>query len=288
MVRLPGRTEEAELKPNRLVNGAHLRLHCCKLTAAVPNGQLSAKQLCALALLCSKYDKGYFHITTKQNVQFNLTSLGRIPRLSSILAKVGTPSLHTSENCAEQITHDLNHKLGLNRTGKASELVRELRRQIGLNPKLERLPKKVKIGVQAGIKDNALSSFYDIGVRLVGETAHVTLGEILGKQPIVGTNLIRIRLQSLCPWLLAFLRICCALSMAHKHNSKTKALERKLGKQVLIKLTKHELEFASCAKPSLATSQLKTKLSFNNTIAWLRSRGFESWYTNSTRSHTTR
>ncbi|XXM93500.1 nitrite/sulfite reductase [Candidatus Hodgkinia cicadicola] len=258
------------------------------LRAAVPNGQLSAKQLCALALLCCKYDKGYFHITTRQNVQFNWISLGRAPNLGSALAKVGTPTSHTSGNCIRQITCDPNHEVGLDETGNASSLVRELRHQIVLNPKLERLPKKVKICVWASTKDNVLNLFHDIGIRLVGETAHVTLGGGLGRQPIVGTNLIKLRSQSLCRWLLAFLRIYCALSMTHKHNSRTKALARRLGKQVLIKLTKHEFEFGSCAKPSLPTNQLKTKLSFNNTIAWLRSRRFESWYTNNTRSHITR
>ncbi len=285
--KLLGRTE-AEFKPSRLLNGVCLRSHCYTLRAAVPNGQLSAKQLCALALLCCKYDKGYFHITTRQNVQFNRISLGRAPNLGSILAKVGTPALHTSGNCVRQITCDPNHEVGLDETGKASELVRELRSQVVLNPKLERLPKKVNICVRASIKDDVLNSFYDIGVRLVGETAHITLGGGLGRQPIVGTNLIKLRSHSVCRWLLAFLRICCALAMTHKHSSRTRALARRLGKQVLIKLTKHELELGSCAKPSLCKSQLKTKLGFNNTIAWLRSHCFESWYTNNTRSHITR
>ncbi len=69
--KLLGRIEEAEFKPSRLVNGAHLQLHYYTLRAAVPNGQLSAKQLCVLALLCCKYGKGYFHITTRQSVRFD-------------------------------------------------------------------------------------------------------------------------------------------------------------------------------------------------------------------------
>ncbi len=208
--------------------------------------------------------------------------------MGSILAKIGTPTSHPSRSCVKQITCDPNHEVGLDETGKASELAWELWYQIALNPKLECLPKKVKICVRASIKDNVLNLFHDIGIRLVDKTAHITLGGSLGKQPVVGTNLIKLRSQSLCPWLLVFLRIYCALSMTHKRNSRTKTLARGAIKQVLIKLTKHELELGAVSKPSLPTSQIKTKLSFNNTISWLRSQRFESWYTSNTRSHITR
>src|SRR5918999_5444561 len=104
--RLSGELTEEEFKPLRLMNGLYLQLHAYMLRIAVPYGTLSSKQLRMLAHIARKYDRGYGHFTTRQNIQFNWPKLKDIPEILSDLASVEMHAIQTSGNCIRNITTD--------------------------------------------------------------------------------------------------------------------------------------------------------------------------------------
>ena len=104
--RLSGELTEDEFKSLRLMNGVYLQLHAYMLRIAIPYGTLSSKQLRALAHVARKYDRGYGHFTTRQNIQYNWIKLAEIPDALEHLAKVGIHGMQTSGNCIRNVTSD--------------------------------------------------------------------------------------------------------------------------------------------------------------------------------------
>ncbi|XXN19742.1 MAG: nitrite/sulfite reductase [Candidatus Hodgkinia cicadicola] len=280
-LRLSGKLEECEFKPMRLFNGVYLQLHSHMLRIAVPNSQLSSKQLLALAHVAYKYDRGYFHITTRQTIQFNWINLSCAVKLIAILSKTGLSSSHTSGNCVRQITCDPLWGVCLDETASVVELVESLRRQIVLNPLIESLPKKVKICVFAAGADRVLSQFNDVGIRLAAGSARITLGGGLGRAPAAGARIIKLQTNLVLNWVLALLRIYCALSSTQKYSLRTKSLMRSLGKRTLFKLTHYELK-AVCSQPVQTINKQQVRIKRIDVIRWINSRMFELWYSKHT------
>src|SRR5213596_1056858 len=104
--RLSGELTEDEFKILRLQNGVYLQLHAYMFRVAIPYGTLSAKQLRALAHVARKYDRGYGHFTTRQNIQFNWIKLVGVPDALADLATVEMHCLQTSGNCIRNVTAD--------------------------------------------------------------------------------------------------------------------------------------------------------------------------------------
>src|SRR5262245_63564330 len=104
--RLSGELTEDEFKPLRLMNGVYLQLHAYMLRIAIPYGTLSSRQLRMLAHIARKYDKGYGHFTTRQNIQFNWPALSDVPAILADLASVEMHAIQTSGNCIRNITTD--------------------------------------------------------------------------------------------------------------------------------------------------------------------------------------
>ncbi len=104
--RLSGELSEEEFKPLRLMNGLYLQLHAYMLRVAIPYGTLSSRQLRQLAMIARKYDKGYGHFTTRQNIQFNWPALIDAPDILNDLADVEMHAIQTSGNCIRNITSD--------------------------------------------------------------------------------------------------------------------------------------------------------------------------------------
>ena len=189
--RIDGSLSEDEFKPLRLMNGLYLQLHAYMLRVAIPYGTLNATQMRQLAYLAERWDKGYGHFTTRQNIQYNWPKLNDIPDMLDALADVGMHAIQTSGNTIRNVTAD--HFAG----AAADEIedprpVAELLRQWSTDhPEFQFLPRKFKIAVTGSPNDRAVTKAHDIGLRMVRNDAgdpgfEVIVGGGLGRTPMIG------------------------------------------------------------------------------------------------------
>lgn len=189
--RVDGSLTEDEFKPLRLMNGLYLQLHAYMLRVAIPYGTLNAHQMRQLAYLAERWDKGYGHFTTRQNIQYNWPKLKDVPDMLDALADVGMHAIQTSGNTIRNVTAD--HFAG----AAADEIedprpVAELLRQWSTDhPEFQFLPRKFKIAVTGSPNDRAVTKAHDIGLRMVQNDAgepgfEVIVGGGLGRTPMIG------------------------------------------------------------------------------------------------------
>ena len=189
--RIDGSLTEDEFRPLRLMNGLYLQLHAYMLRVAVPYGTLNPSQMRQLAYIADRWDKGYGHFTTRQNIQFNWPQLADVPDMLEALADVGMHAIQTSGNTIRNVTAD--HFAG----AAADEIedprpVAELLRQWSTDhPEFQFLPRKFKIAITGSPNDRAVTRAHDIGLRMVrnadGEPGfEVIVGGGLGRTPMIG------------------------------------------------------------------------------------------------------
>lgn len=189
--RIDGSLTEDEFKPLRLMNGLYLQLHAYMLRVAIPYGTLNSAQMDTLALLAEKWDKGYGHFTTRQNIQYNWPKLKDVPDMLDTLGEVGMHAIQTSGNTIRNVTAD--HFAG----AAADELedprpVAELIRQWSTDhPEFQFMGRKFKIAVSGAANDRAVLKAHDLAVRIVqndaGETGYqIIVGGGLGRTPMIG------------------------------------------------------------------------------------------------------
>ena len=189
--RIDGSLTEDEFKPLRLMNGLYLQLHAYMLRVAVPYGTLNPTQMRKLADIANRWDKGYGHFTTRQNIQYNWPKLQDVPDMLDALADVGMHAIQTSGNTIRNVTAD--HFAG----AAADEIedpraIAELLRQWSTDhPEFQFLPRKFKIAVTGAAHDRAVTKAHDIGLRMVRNNAgeagfEVIVGGGLGRTPMVG------------------------------------------------------------------------------------------------------
>ncbi|MFU1476806.1 nitrite/sulfite reductase [Roseovarius sp. C7] len=188
--RIDGSLTEDEFKPLRLMNGLYLQLHAYMLRVAIPYGTLNSRQMRQLALLAEKWDKGYGHFTTRQNIQYNWPELRDVPDMLDALAEVEMHAIQTSGNTIRNVTAD--HFAG----AAADEVtdprpVAELLRQWSTDhPEFQFLPRKFKIAVTGSENDRAVIRAHDIGIQVVdrdGEIGYrILVGGGLGRTPMIG------------------------------------------------------------------------------------------------------
>lgn len=188
--RLDGSLTESEFKPLRLMNGLYLQLHAYMLRVAIPYGTLRSAQMRQLAYIADRWDKGYGHFTTRQNIQFNWPKLKDVPDILDALADVEMHAIQTSGNCIRNVTAD--HFSGAV-SGEAEDprITAELIRQWSTDhPEFAYLPRKFKVAVTASEQDRAVIRFHDIGLRVYQKTGEigyqVVIGGGLGRTPLIG------------------------------------------------------------------------------------------------------
>jgi sulfite reductase (NADPH) hemoprotein beta-component len=189
--RISGDISEAQFKPLRLQNGLYMQLHAYMLRVAIPYGLLSSAQMRMLAHIARKYDRGYGHFSTRQNIQYNWPKLQEVPDLLRDLASVEMHAIQTSGNCIRNITSD--HLAGIARDELADPRpIAEIMRQWStFHPEFAALPRKFKIAITGTPDtDRAAVRIHDIGVRLVKNDAgvvgcQVLAGGGLGRTPVV-------------------------------------------------------------------------------------------------------
>ena len=189
--RLTGELTEDQFKPLRLMNGLYLQLHAYMLRVAVPYGTLSPKQLRMLAHVARKYDKGYGHFTTRQNIQFNWPRLVDVPDILADLATVEMHAIQTSGNCIRNVTTDQWAAAAPDEIEDPRPIAEIIRQWSSLHPEFSFLPRKFKIAVSGAAHDRAALKFHDMAVEIVrngaGETGYrVYVGGGMGRTPYVG------------------------------------------------------------------------------------------------------
>ncbi len=211
--RLSGELSEEEFKPLRLMNGVYLQLHAYMLRVAIPYGVLNAAQLRRLGHIARTYDKGYGHITTRQNIQFNWPALVDVPDILDALADVGMHAIQTSGNCIRNVTTDQY-------AGAAPDEIEDpriwceiIRQWSTFHPEFSFLPRKFKIAVTASAADRAAVRVHDIGLRLHraadGQVGfEVLVGGGLGRTPYIAQTIREfLPKEHLLSYLEAVLRV---------------------------------------------------------------------------------
>jgi sulfite reductase (NADPH) hemoprotein beta-component len=192
--RLSGELTEDEFKMLRLQNGVYLQLHAYMFRVAIPYGTLSSQQLRRLAHVARKYDRGYGHFTTRQNIQFNWIKLAELPDALADLAEVGIHAMQTSGNNTRNVTSDQWAGVAPGEVEDPRIWSELLRQYTTLHPEFSFLPRKFKFAITASAHDRAAIKIHDIGLRLhrnaQGEIGfEVLVGGGLGRTPFIGKTI---------------------------------------------------------------------------------------------------
>jgi sulfite reductase (NADPH) hemoprotein beta-component len=192
--RLSGELSEEEFKPLRLMNGVYLQLHAYMLRIAIPYGTLSTLQLRKLAEVARKYDRGYGHFTTRQNIQFHWIKLAELPEAMAELASVGMHGMQTSGNNVRNITTDQWAGVATDEIEDPRIWAEIIRQHVTLHPEFSFMPRKFKIAVGASNRDRAALRIHDMALRLhrdaSGRTGfEVMVGGGLGRTPYLAQTI---------------------------------------------------------------------------------------------------
>lgn len=211
--RLSGELTEEQFRPLRLMNGLYLQLHAYMLRVAVPYGTLSAKQLRMLAHIADKYDRGYGHFTTRQNIQYNWPELKDVPDILAELATVEMHAIQTSGNCIRNVTTDQFAGAAYDELIDPRPVAEIVRQWSSLHPEFSFLPRKFKIAMTGAPNDRAAVLVHDIGLKATQNDAgdlgwKVIVGGGLGRTPMIGKVLsCFVAHQDLLAYLEAILRV---------------------------------------------------------------------------------
>ena len=204
---LDGELSEAEYLPLRLQNGLYVQRYAPMLRVAVPYGMMNSKQLRKLAHIARKFDKGYAHVTTRQNIQFNWPQLEDVPDILDELASVQMHAIQTSGNCIRNTTTDQFAGVARDENVDPRPWCELIRQWSTFHPEFARLPRKFKIAVNGATHDRAAIEVHDIGLEALRNDAgelgfRVSVGGGLGRTPIVGSFI-----NEFLPWqhLLSYL-----------------------------------------------------------------------------------
>ncbi len=189
--RIDGSLTEDEFKPLRLMNGLYLQLHAYMLRVAIPYGTLNSRQMRQLAMIAQRWDKGYGHFTTRQNVQYNWPELRDVPDMLDALADVGMHAIQTSGNTIRNVTADHFAGAAADEVADPRPVAELLRQWSTDHPEFQFLPRKFKIAVTGAKADRAVIRAHDIGIQIVQDAAgeigyRIIVGGGLGRTPMVG------------------------------------------------------------------------------------------------------
>lgn len=247
---LAGKLTEDEYRPLRLQNGLYVQRYAPMLRMAVPYGLMNSKQLRKIAEISKKYDRGYAHVSTRQNIQLNWPALEDVPDILAELATVQMHAIQTSGNCIRNTTTDQYAGVVAGEIADPRPTCELIRQWSTFHPEFAFLPRKFKIAVSALAEvDRAATAFHDIGVYIVrnaqGELGYkIIVGGGLGRTPIIG-SVIREFLprEDLIAYLEAVLRVYNLHGRRdNKYKARIKILVKALTPQVFAE--KVEAEFA--------------------------------------------
>ncbi|WVT74683.1 nitrite/sulfite reductase [Sinorhizobium chiapasense] len=248
--RLSGELAEDAFKPLRLMNGVYLQLHAYMLRVAIPYGTLSSRQMRMLAHIARKYDRGYGHFTTRQNIQYNWPRLSDTPDILQELATVEMHALQTSGNCIRNVTADHFAGAAADEVADPRPYAEILRQWSSVHPEFSFLPRKFKIAVTGAERDRAAIQVHDIGLHLkkdengrIGFAVYVGGGQ--GRTPMIAKK-IRDFLpeEDLLSYTTAIMRVYNLHGRRdNKYKARIKILVHETGAEELARQV--EVEFAA-------------------------------------------
>jgi sulfite reductase (NADPH) hemoprotein beta-component len=234
--RLTGDMTEDQFKPLRLMNGLYLQLHAYMLRVCIPYGSLNSTQVRALATIARTYDKGYGHITTRQNIQFNWVKLKDTPDILEALAAVNMHAIQTSGNCIRNTTSDPFAGATAEEVDDPRVWCEVIRQWSTFHPEFTYLPRKFKIAVTGAERDRAAVKVHDIGL-ILRRGSDGTLGfEVLvgggqGRTPYIGSTIRQhLPVDDLLSYLEAILRVYNRYGRRdNKYKARIKVLVASMG-----------------------------------------------------------
>jgi sulfite reductase (NADPH) hemoprotein beta-component len=254
--RLSGELTEDEFRPLRLMNGLYLQLHAYMLRVAIPYGTLSSKQMRQLAYIAEKWDRGYGHFTTRQNIQYNWIKLEDTADILAALAEVEMHAIQTSGNCIRNVTTDHWAGAAADEIADPRPVGELLRQWSSLHPEFSYLPRKFKIAVTGAPNDRAAVKVHDIGLRLHKNDAgaigwEVMVGGGQGRTPMIAVT-VRDFLpeKELVAYLEAIMRV---YNLYGRRDNKYKARIKILVHEIGAEKFKAEVEAEYARRPEQTT-----------------------------------
>jgi sulfite reductase (NADPH) hemoprotein beta-component len=245
--RISGELTEDQFKPLRLQNGLYLQLHAYMLRVAVPYGTLNGAQMRLLGDIADKYDRGYGHFTTRQNIQYNWIKLEDTPDILAELAKVEMHAIQTSGNCIRNISSDQYAGAAADEIIDPRPYAELLRQWSSFHPEFLVLPRKFKIAVIASETDRAAMRLHDIGIKMVrndaGEIgAQFYAGGGMGRTPMIAPLIAEfVPLDQLITFSEACLRVYNRYGRRdNKYKARIKILVHEIGRDEYVRQVEEE------------------------------------------------
>ena len=304
--RLADELSEDEFRPLRLQNGLYLQRHAYMLRIAVPYGLLSSTQLRKFAHIARKYDRGYGHFTTRQNIQFNWVKLEETPDILAELASVEMHAIQTSGNCIRNITSDQYAGIAADEIVDPRPYAEILRQWSTFHPEFAYLPRKFKFAINGAEEDRAVTSAHDIGLTVLRNDAgeigfRVMVGGGLGRTPIIG-SVIREFLpwQHVMTYLEAIMRVYNQYGRRdNMYKARIKILVKSLGSEEFAREVEDEWAHIKDGPGTLTVEELRRVSEFftspayetlpavNATLEQLRTdnKAFSSWLKRNVKPH---
>jgi sulfite reductase (NADPH) hemoprotein beta-component len=261
--RLSGELSEDEFRPLRLMNGLYLQLHAYMVRVAIPYGTLSADQMRALAHIARKWDRGYGHFTTRQNIQFNWPRLEDVPDILDALAAVEMHAIQTSGNCIRNVTADPYAGVVADEVADPRVYAEIVRQWSSLHPEFSFLPRKFKIAVTGASRDRAALRVHDIGLRLCRDGGgalgfEVMVGGGQGRTPMIGATIRPFLPEAdLLVYLEAILRVYNMLGRRDNlYKARIKILVQSVGAEKFAAMVEDEWSQMEDAGPELPTHEI--------------------------------
>ncbi|MEN5304090.1 MULTISPECIES: nitrite/sulfite reductase [unclassified Pseudomonas] len=261
---LAGELSEEEFRPLRLQNGLYIQRFAPMLRVAVPYGQLNATQVRTLAKIARDYDKGYAHISTRQNVQFNWPALEDIPDILAELATVQMHAIQTSGNCLRNTTTDQFAGVAADEIVDPRPWCEIVRQWTTFHPEFAYLPRKFKIAINGSKEDRAAIEVHDIGLEPVRNAAgelgfRVLVGGGLGRTPVIGSFINEfLPWQDLISYLDAILRVYNRYGRRdNKYKARIKILVKALTPEVFAEKVEAEMAHLRGGSTTLTEAEVQ-------------------------------
>ena len=266
---LAGTISEEEFLPLRLQNGLYVQRLAPMLRIAVPYGLLSSHQLRKLAHISRKYDKGYVHFTTRQNIQLNWPLLEEVPDILAELASVEMHAIQTSGNCIRNTTTDQYAGVAADEIEDPRPWCEIIRQWSTLHPEFAFLPRKFKIAVCGSEEDRAAFLLHDIGIQLVtndqGESGfHIFVGGGLGRTPVIASSIREfLPREHLLTYLDAILRVYNRYgNRDNKYKARIKILVRAWTAEIFAERVESEWAYLKDGPATLTGDEIERMKSF--------------------------
>ena len=266
---------EAEFLPLRLQNGLYMQRHAYMLRIAVPYGLLSSSQMRMFGHIARKYDRGYGHFTTRQNIQFNWIELEHTPDILADLASVEMHAIQTSGNCIRNITSDEYAGVAADEIIDPRPYAEVLRQWSTFHPEFAALPRKFKVAINGSVEDRAAIAVHDIGLTVVhGEAGEigfkVMVGGGMGRTPILGSTVREfLPWQHMLTYIEAVMRVYNQYGRRdNKYKARIKILVKALGVEEFTRLVEEEWQDLKDSPSTLTEDEMARVAAYFNPHAY--------------------